>query len=634
MLRVPDRPPPAPKRSRPRPLVGVAAVLGALLAGALAAIIVITSGRTSSGRALITGTAAGTRGLDVLPFPRTPDASPDALIAFPALLPAEIRSVSVTGSRSGVHHGRLEALPGGRGTAFVPRKPLAPGERVRVKAQLSSPAAGTASGAPEKTRLRYSFTVARPVAATAGTTGAPTATTTASAKALPAQSFHSEPDLHPPSVKVVGSQVTGMGDVFLTAQDSTQQGPMILNGKGQLIWFDPMTNQHTSAFNLRVQHYHRKPVLTWWQGRVLVPAGYGIDGEDVIVNQRLQTVAVLHAGEGYSSDLHEFQLTQHGTALITAFAPVKTDLSSVGGPKDGTVLDGVIEELDVKTGRVLWSWHALGHVPLPASHAGKPTPGQPYDYFHINSIEQLPDGNLLISARNTWAVYEISRTTGKVVWTLGGKDSEFTMDPGTNFEWQHDARLHRDGILTLFDDAATPKEEPQSRALRLTVDTDAMKVGLKRAYTHQPAAIASAEGSAQLLPNGDIFVGWGTDPDFSEYTPSGKQVWNGSFSGVIQSYRAYRFHWHSQSARPPAIALSAGSGSTITVYASWNGATQVARWQLLAGPSASRLAPLKTVARSGFETAIAVQTPQRYFAVRALSSAGGVLGTSRVVSRP
>jgi hypothetical protein len=589
-------------------------------------------GRRAGLRVLRLGRTAGTRGLDVLPFPGTPDAAASSQITFPALLPNELRLVTVTGSASGRHAGRIAALPGGRGTAFVPARPFAAGERVAVVARLSAPAAGTVSGAPDASALQFSFTVARSAAgATQPTT--PSASNPPKPKASATLSFESEPDLNPPAVKVSGLGDPASGDVFVTVQHGPQQGPMILDGKGQLVWFRPLPSKQISAIDLRVQRYRGRPVLTWWQGRVAVPLGYGVEGEDVILDDRYQTVATLRAGEGYSSDLHELELTPQGTALITAFTPVRANLSSVGGPVDGTVLDSVVQEIDVKTGRLLWEWHALGHVPLSASEAGTPKAGTPYDYFHINSIQQLRDGNLLICARNTWAIYEVSRTTGKLVWSLGGKSSTFRMGKGTNFEWQHDARLQHDGTVTVFDDAGTPKEESQSRALRLRIDTATMKATLEHPYTHTPPVLAAYEGGMQLLRNGNVFVDWGTEPNFSEYTPDGKQIFNGSFSGSVQSYRAYRFTWSADPSTRPAISARIATDNHVMVYASWNGATNVARWQLLAGTSRNGLSLVATTPRRGFETAIKATTGERYFAVRALDDAGRVLATSAVIAR-
>ena len=558
--------------------------------------------------------------LDVLPFPGTPDASPYSQIAFPALAPSAIKSLSVTGSNSGNHAGSLRALPGQRGTAFVPAKPFQPGERAAVVARLSSRAAAIASGARSGPEVRFSFTVARAVPVPLPSSG-PSAP-------QPTQSFHSEPNLHPPVVTATSDADPGSGDAFVTAQDSTQQGPMILDDKGRTVWFRPTDNTHITAFNLRVQRYRGRPVLTWWQGRVNV-IGVGTAGEGLILDNHYRTVAVVRGSEGYSADLHEFQITPEGTALITGFAPVTADLSSVGGSPNGELLDSIVQEIDIRTGRLLWEWHAFGHVPLTASEAGTPPANSPYDAFHLNSIQQLPNGNLLISARNTWAIYEVSRATGKVIWTLGGKDSSFKMTSRANFYWQHDAHLEGN-TLTLFDDGATPEEEPQSRALQLHLDPVRSKVTVARVYTHSPGVLSDYEGSMQTLPNGNSFVDWGRAPDVSEYSPAGKQIWNMSFTAPVHSYRAYRYRWTADPETRPAISVSTGSGGKVTVYASWNGATNVARWQLIAGPRGS---PVAATPSTGFETAITGFTTKPYIAVRALDSAGRVLATSASVRR-
>ena len=620
-----------PQRPRRR-AVWLAASASALVTAAVVATIVLVTAPGSSrprSTVVIPKRTGADRGLDVLPFPGTPDASPSAQIAFPALLPSELKSMTVTGSRSGRHAGRLLALPGHRGTAFVPHRTFSAGEHVTVKARLSSPAAGTATGAPLKTEVGFSFQVARPAAQTSK--WPPQSGTHPKPKAPPTQSFQSKPDLHPPTLKRNADDHDAddtSGDFFLTAH-----GLLVLNDHGQVVWFDRSAQKsHLSTLNLRVQRYRGRRVLTWWQGKI-IPPGYGAEGEDVIVNRAYQRVATVRGAEGYSADLHEFRLTRGGTALVTASVPVKADLSSVGGPRDGSVLDSVVQEIDVHTGRLLWAWHALGHVPISACEVGKPQADQPYDYFHINSIQQLPNGNLLVSARNTWAVYEISRATGHVLWTLGGKNSNFRMGKGTNFYWQHDAQLHPHGLLTVFDDGATPKEEDQSRALEINLDLHSMRASLKHAYTHSPPLLAGAQGNVQLLPNGNVLVGWGTAPVFSEYAPSGKQIWDGQFTPPVYSYRAYRSPWKAQPATLPAISVNTGQGGTVTVYASWNGATDVARWQLLAGKSKNDLAPVTTVKKTGFETAIHAKTSDRYLAVRALSDSGRALATSKVTTR-
>jgi hypothetical protein len=557
--------------------------------------------------------------LHVIPFPGTPDASPQTRVIFSSLLPRELSAVTVRGSRSGFHPGHLKALPDRAGTALALDHPLTPGEEVRVTATLRSPSVGDALGDPGARRISFSFGVGMPAGqATSAAAGRPSRQ--ASLSGFPTQHFRSRPDLRPPAMSVTSDGDPGGGDTFLTANDMSSPGPMILDGRGRLLWFDTTG----PATNLDVQRYQGHPVLTWWQGKNF------LDGEDVIVDRSYRTVAILRRAGGYLPDLHEFQITPQGTALVDAYVPVRANLRSVGGPANGVVLDCVIQERDIKSDQVLWEWHALGHVPLNASYTGRPSPTSWYDYFHLNSIQQLPDGNLLISSRDTWAVYEISRSTGSIIWKLGGKRSSFAMGPGTKFEWQHDARLsgHR---LTLFDDGALPQEERQSSAKVLRLNFRTMKATLLRRITHSPSVLAGAAGNVQTLPGHRLFVGWGTAGDFSEYGPDGRQIFNGSFPLGVSSYRSFRFPWIGRPLTRPSLAVSRQSSGAVKLYASWNGATQVAAWRVLGG---SKRDSLRAVGadrrRTGFETTMLVHTRARLLAVQALSAQGKVLATSRL----
>ncbi len=575
---------------------------------------------------LLTTPAQAAPALHVIPFPGTPDASPHSQIAFSSLAPSELRSVTVIASRSGIHTGHLNALPDGGGTAFVPNVPFAAGDHVEVTAVLRSPQAGTASGAPGATRISFSFTVQQPL------DGAPPEAVLANVTHRPTDrpgrvEYRSAPKLDPPRVMMTSDRDSTSGDIFLTPHNGGPSGPMILDSDGQLVWFHPVQR---GAFNLEVQHYRGSPVLTWWQGGVGHGQGHGTD---VILNRSYKPVAVLHAGNGYIADLHEFQITRQGTALIDAYALVPYNLTSVGGPANGKVWDCVIQELDIKTGKVLWEWHALGHVPIDDSHATL-HPGRAYDYFHLNAIEQLPDGNLLVSARNTWAVYKINRVTGQVMWELGGRHSNFHMGKGTTFEWQHDPHLTGENTLTLFDDADYPREERQSSAKKMRVNIAARTVVLEHRYTHHPPLLAGAMGSVQLLPRGNVMVGWGNASDFSEYTKSGHQIFNGTLPLGTNSYRAYRFPWTGQPDDGPALTVTPLANGDVNLYASWNGATQVASWRVLDGSSKGSLTPLMTSRRTNFETVITLASEPRYLAVQALSASGHVLGTSHPHSDP
>jgi outer membrane protein assembly factor BamB len=427
------------------------------------------------------------------------------------------------------------------------------------------------------------------------------------------------------------------GDIFLDAQNTGQNAAYILNPRGALLWYRPAPS-HLSVHNVRVQSYQGHRVLTYWQGEYANPPGGG-RGKDLILSHRYQTIHTIEAGDGYrrqGADYHDFVLGHEGseaTAFIAIWSPVQANLTSIGGPPNGAAYDWIVQEVDIATGKVIWEWHALGHVPVSYSYLPYVF-GDRYDYFHLDSIQQLKGGNILVSSRDTWTVYLINKKTGKIIWRLGGKHSSFKMEPRTKFEWQHDVTLHNDGLLTLFDDANSPREESQSRALKLHINTSKHRVTLVHQYLHSPPTLAASQGSTQVLSNGDVFVGWGARPYFSEYSSRGTQLFGGSFRAPVASYRAYRFNWIGSPMQRPAIAVKhLRTARRDVVYASWNGATQVAKWRVLAsarpaGPFAKIGSP---VPWSGFETKIEVPSGN-YFKVQALDSRGRPLGTSAAIT--
>jgi hypothetical protein len=420
------------------------------------------------------------------------------------------------------------------------------------------------------------------------------------------------------------------GDIFIAPQyGPAQNGPMILGPYGGLIWDQPVPRNQT-ATDFRVQTYQGRPVLTWWQGNVSA-AGTGA-GEDEIYDSSYRPVATVKAGNGLSSDLHEFSITSHNTALVTAYYPVHWQTSSAKGAKPTIVLDGVVQEIDIPTGLVLFQWDSLDHVPVSDSYEPAPkTAGHPYDYFHLNSIQQDSDGNLIVSARDTWAVYKLSHQTGAIIWTLGGRHSSFKMGKNTSFAFQHDARLGSDNLMTIFDDGAGPPVvHKQSRGLSLRLDTTHMTATLVTQDEHRPGLLARYEGSDQSLSNGDNLIGWGSQPYITEFNPRGQTVFDARFVDANQSYRAYRLGWTGTPVAKPSVGTRV-SGGKLTVYASWNGATQVSRWRILGGTSPASLEPVGGAARSAFEVGISLPHHETYVATQALDSHGHVLGTSAAV---
>jgi hypothetical protein len=366
-------------------------------------------------------------------------------------------------------------------------------------------------------------------------------------------------------------------------------------------------------------------VLSWWHG--CRNDGIG-RGAGVIVNRSYRRVATVQAGNGLAEDSHELLVTPQGDAFITAVSPVWLHVTRP------PTIDWVVQEIDLKTGLVLFEWHALDHVPLSASWVSVSSARGFFDPYHLNSISLTPNGNLLVSMRNTNSEYLIDHRDGHVIWALGGKHSSFTMGTGTRTWAQHDAVFQPDGTVTIFDNGGgLPFVHPQSRGIRERLDTQRMTATLVREYDHAPSLSAIVEGGLQLLPDGNAFVGWGADPYVSEYDPSGRQIFDAHFDDAIASYRAFRFNWNAQPATRPAVAAAARGRRATEVYASWNGATDVASWRVLGGSTQRSLAVVASAARSGFETAILVPRADRWFAVQAMSATGRVLATSRSVKR-
>jgi hypothetical protein len=456
--------------------------------------------------------------------------------------------------------------------------------------------------------------------------------------------FVSRPDLNPPAITVSRHAGAQNGDptyYILSPSGYPVTGPgepglMILDRSGDIVWYSPNTgfpaDKGMGRVDLQVQTYRGQPVLTWWEGQVRLGVGYG---KAVIADTTYRTIATIDGGDEMSADLHEFVISPQDTALITAVRPRAANLSALGGPANGTALTGSVLEIDIATGKVLFEWNSLDYVPVTDTYAAFSggTAKAPFDYFHINSIAVAPDGNLIISARNTCTVYKIARPSGELLWRLGGKRSSFEMGPGATFWWQHHARPRGTEALSLFDDGGTPQKEPQSRGILLNLDTAAMRATLSRSYTHPGKLLAANQGSMQLLADNRVLVGWGDLPYFTEFAENGTLLYDGRFPAGDQSYRAFTASWTGHPTDKPALVARANQAGGTDLYASWNGATELSGWTVLTGATATQLSKAGTQGRAGFETTITVNSAGPYFAVTANDSSGHVLGQSATVQR-
>jgi Arylsulfotransferase (ASST) len=464
--------------------------------------------------------------------------------------------------------------------------------------------------------------------------------------AAPRQAFRSRPDLQPPAL-LVGAPPSGVADglLFLTPNNGEPpDGPTIYDDRGELVWARPMTgDRHATA--LRVIELDGEPALAWWEGTT--NGGVG-SGELVIVDRTYREVTRVQT-DG-RADLHELDVQDgvaryleyrelpfpHETRLSPSFDAPDLPADAPSAPPPERYFDCAIVEVEIATGARIFEWHTADHIDLTETYA-KPNPdaGRTFDPVHANAVELDSDGTLLLSARNTSAVYKIDRSTGQILWRLGGRRNQFQLGEGVSFGLQHDIRRQSDGTLTLFDNREPPDH---ARGLVLRVDEQAMIATLVRELRRPVPLQVASQGNLQVLTNGNILVGWGSQPTLTEFAPDGGIAFDATMPAGIQSYRDRRFVWSGMPLDPPDVAadpLAEGSGSQqrVTAYASWNGATGVAAWRLLAGPDGAHL-PIATAARTGFETAITgvVDDPAATsVSVTALDAAGNDLATSRVV---
>lgn len=557
----------------------------------------------------------------VSPAPGTRTASYKTQLSFRGVPAGQLGDIRVRGSRSGLHRGRLHTHSDGGGASLVFNRAFRRGESVAVVTSLDI--AGARDG-------DYRFKVVGLRNASKIILGPQPPSRLGRGSR---ERYRSRRDLSPPKTTIDHRRAgTARGLLFLNGRNRTgrgQQGPLIVDDAGEVVWFKPVGDRR-KAMDVRAQTYRGRPVITYWVGRARQGNG---SGENVILDETYRPAGRVRAGNGYRADLHEFTITPRDTAILVVYNPIPRDLSTIGGSSRSRVVDSIVQEIDIPTGLVLFEWHSIGSVDLAESYGrASKSAARPFDYMHINSAALDADGSLLVSGRDTWAVYKIDRRSGEILWRLGGKRSSFKLGPGARFAWQHDVERRADGTISMFDNGASPPVHKRSRGLVLALDERARTARMVGQYTHPRGLLAANQGSFQTLPNGNVFIGWGSQRYFSEHAAGGALLFDGRLSMANDHYRAVRLPWTGRPASSPAVAAEPRGRRRSAVYASWNGATEVASWEILAGERTS-LAPVATAPRTGFETAVRVDAAGPYFAVRARDARGQVLGTSETVRR-
>jgi hypothetical protein len=571
-------------------------------------------------RELVTCPGAKLPHVTVSPLPGAPEAPSGAQISFLGASVSELHAIHVIGSITGPHPGSLRSYASQTGVSFIPETGFAEGEHVTVCAAL---------GRGRHTRhVATSFQVAR----------------TAHLKyeapfEVPGtrrddQGYHSV-DLKPPAITVTrpAGALSAPGDIFLTPYAGPAgHGAMIFNDAGELVWFHRPPNPDWGIANLQVQTWQGQQDLVWWQG-MINSFGFGT-GEDVIANSAYEQVASVRGGNGLAADMHAVALTASGAAYITVYEPVRVGIPASGRskapPRSEVVLDSAVQEIDVKTGLVMWEWQSLGHVPLSQSRVQAPASG-PYDYFHIDSLQPLSGGKLLIDARNVWGVYGIAPHSGQIAWQIGTAKSTLALDSGVRFGWPEDAQMLPGEQLALYDGGAQSAARPRGEVLDLEWSNKEASLdpyGQLGGSFGTPRGVG--EGSIQPLAGGNWLVGFEGLPNIAEFDSEGNVIYEAQMPPAEVGYRAYREPWQGQPTAVPNL-LADTQGAATTSYVSWNGATDVASWRLFGGSSAHTLEALATVPVSGFETSISTP-PVNVVLAQALNAAGEVIGESKVIT--
>ncbi|KAJ0423559.1 ASST-domain-containing protein [Aspergillus carlsbadensis] len=444
------------------------------------------------------------------------------------------------------------------------------------------------------------------------------------------------------------------GYTFLSPRGDSvaNPGPMIFDADGELVW---LKHNWETTHDFKVQRFQGEEFLTYWEGEQVEGRGYG---SWYMVDSTYTIRYVINPVGSYGGDLHDFQITSDGTALVTIYDPIVTDLRSVGGPELGWIYDCLFQEFNMATEELIFEWRASDKFPINSTYetlsgnTGNKRDSA-FDFFHINSVDKDDQGNYIISSRHTHAIFCISRSTGDVLWTLGGKDNEFndlSNGEATGFSWQHDARWHvENSTITLFDNAAHAHSDPEreSRGMAIHLDIPTRQATVLATYQHPHQLKSVSQGNVQLLEDIDrVLVGWGHGAAYSEFSTNGELLCNVHFGasaffdfGRVVSYRAFKGNWvGNPQTRPDAVLAEDG------VYVSWNGATEVVGWRLEAWEgddteqvnSARNFTSLGDFEKTGFETIIPVPDDPTYpiYRLAALDAEGNILGTTELLQSP
>lgn len=483
----------------------------------------------------------------------------------------------------------------------------------------------------------------------------PRAATTTTAAVWPFQTFHTEP-FEPPILGINRTGVTAEGYLFFTpgpaGSGTTVDAPLVMTDTSELIWQGNISSTET-ATNLRTQNYNNASYLTYWAGPSLATYGRGYGAVHFLDHSYVEQYSVCLPNMDFVTvnntvyecycDMHESQVTDRGTIIVTAYNITRHDLKPVGGRSDGWILDSQFYEIDIATNEIVFSWKSLDHtdqLPITQSQYPLTLDGIPlgvvqnyaWDYFHTNAISVLEDGYLL-SSRHFWKAIKISKT-GSIEWSLqgGNNHSDFALDPAAHFSWQHDLRAvnvtSESLTLHMHNNDNSEVSNGTSPTTGLAIDvclTDKTAKLSQRFIDPSDIIYSDSEGSYQPLSNGNVLLGHGQVAKIKEYNSGGEIAYTAQFAPVNDggSYRAFRLDWQATPAAAPKIAVETASNGTY-VYMSWDGATDYNGWTIYGGNSTGNLTLIGHTPKIGFETSFLLNDSEGYVQVQAMSGTTGL----------
>ncbi|KAF2728830.1 hypothetical protein EJ04DRAFT_569184 [Polyplosphaeria fusca] len=458
----------------------------------------------------------------------------------------------------------------------------------------------------------------------------------------PHQTFVSEPTFLPPIPEIEKLKETAPGYMFLAqlGEGGAQQAAMIMKEDGELVWqSDPSIPLPVN--NFLPQTLNGKPVLVDIMaiGPPIIASGgvvYGMvqildDTYTLLHNISVTDPDFTYAPGNWTSilDAHESFITKRNTLLVPAYNITQWDLSPVGGPENGYLMDSMLYEVSIPEGNIIYKWRSSDAIPITDSNVelgplygwGNET-AQAWDYFHINSIQDWGEDGYVLSGRNTFDILFVNSTTDSIQWQFRGSDGgDFEIAEPDQFRYQHFARLHEvDGelLLSMFDNKndIQPPYDPSEGHIH-ALDLEAMTAERRTVYIDSNDNVAAqSAGSMQIDFTKDRFalVGYGSQPIAKEYDLDGslRMSWrfgpadpSGGPSSVL-SYRTVKSTWKGYPATLPSVkACRTSTGAD--VFVSWNGATEVTGWTVYAGETENDMVKGKTEAKTGFETKICLE---------------------------